>query len=60
MAGNFKPANEKKQIKMGFQVGSDEKTQNLHSKISPSRGHLLVEKGTILAIWLRLYIFLGI
>ena len=57
MTGNFKPVNEKKHIKMGFQVGGDENPQNLHSKIAPSWGHLLVEKGTILAIWLRLYIF---
>ena len=31
--------------------------QNIHSKIAPSRGHLLVEKRTILAIWLRSYFF---
>ena len=33
--------------------------QILHSKTTPSRRHLLVEKITILVIWLSLY-FLGI
>ena len=31
--------------------------QNPHSKIAPSRAHLLVEKKTILAIWLSSYSF---
>ena len=31
--------------------------QNLHYKIAPSKGHLLVEKRTIMAIWLRSYFF---
>ena len=34
-------------------------SQNLHSKIAPSRGHLLFEKISILAIWLSSYFFMS-
>ena len=48
---------EKKLLKDYSTIKANDRKQNLHSKIAPSRGHLLVEERTILAIWLRSYCF---
>jgi hypothetical protein len=38
-----------------IQIDQSIYSQSLHSKIAPSRAHLLVEKRTILASWLSSY-----
>jgi hypothetical protein len=54
MAGDFKPANEKNnKLKWVFKL----EVMKNPKIFTPKFHHLLVEKGTILAIWLRLYIF---